>query len=81
MANNNNDPLSEVAQSLKLGKYKHFKGHEVKVVGVARHSEDPKDEYVVYDHEGKLWIRPLAMFTEEMNRDNYQGPRFQYLGN
>jgi hypothetical protein len=76
---NNNDPLSQQAQSLKLGKYKHFKGHDVTVIGVARHSEDPKQEFVVYDHDGKLWIRPLGMFLESVERDGYSGPRFTFI--
>ncbi|MEK7164941.1 MAG: DUF1653 domain-containing protein, partial [Patescibacteria group bacterium] len=56
--------LSPQAQSLKLGLYRHFKGHDVKVIGVAKHSEDPEQEFVVYDHDGRLWIRPLGMFLE-----------------
>jgi hypothetical protein len=76
---NNNDPLSELAQKLKLGKYRHFKGHDVIVIGVSRHSEDPTQEFVVYDHDGKLWIRPLAMFLENVERDGYNGPRFLFI--
>ncbi|HEX5429743.1 MAG TPA: DUF1653 domain-containing protein [Patescibacteria group bacterium] len=80
MSNNNDDPLSQTAQSLKLGVYGHFKGHNVTVIGVARHSEDPTQEFVVYDHDGKLWIRPLGMFLENVDRDGYSGPRFKHLG-
>ncbi len=76
---NNNDPLSEKAQNLKLGSYMHFKGHSVKVLGVARHTENPTEEFVVYDHEGKLWVRPLPMFLEEMDKNGYIGPRFKYI--
>ena len=80
MASNNNDPLSAEAQSLRLGRYRHFKGHDVTVIGVARHSEDYTQEFVVYDHDGKLWIRPLAMFLENIDRNGYKCPRFKYLG-
>jgi hypothetical protein len=76
---NNNDPLSKEAQELRLGVYRHFKGHDVKVIGVARHTEDPAQEFVTYDHEGRLWIRPLVMFLENVDRDGYSGPRFTYI--
>ncbi|MEK7125527.1 MAG: DUF1653 domain-containing protein [Patescibacteria group bacterium] len=71
--------LSPQAQSLKLGLYRHFKGHDVKVIGVAKHSEDPEQEFVVYDHDGRLWIRPLGMFLENVEKEGYKGPRFKYL--
>lgn len=49
-------------------------------MGVARHTEDPKQEFVVYNHDGKLWIRPLDMFLENVDRDGYKGPRFTWVG-
>jgi cyclomaltodextrinase len=78
---NNNDSLSDQAQNLKTGKYRHFKGHDVEVLGVARHSEDPAEEFVVYTHDGRYWIRPLSMFLERVEREGYNGPRFVYAGN
>ncbi len=71
--------LSAQAQSLKLGIYQHFKGHLCKVLGVACHSEDPNQEFVVYNHDGNLWIRPLGMFLENVEKDGYKGPRFKYI--
>ncbi len=71
--------LSPQAQSLKLGTYRHFKGHFCKVLGVAKHSEDTTQEFVVYDHDGQLWIRPLEMFLENVEKEGYSGPRFKYL--
>ncbi|KKR62694.1 MAG: hypothetical protein UV43_C0046G0003 [Parcubacteria group bacterium GW2011_GWF2_42_7] len=70
---------------IKLGKYKHFKGHLCKVIGVARHSEDPEKEFVVYEHayeDGKmqLWIRPKEMFLENVEVNGQKVPRFKYLG-
>ena len=67
---------------LKLGKYKHYKGHEYEVIGVAKHSETLED-MVVYkalygDHE--TWVRPLKMFTEEVVVDGKKVPRFEYEG-
>lgn len=66
---------------VKIGFYKHFKGGIYEVVGIAKHSEDPEDEYVVYKHDdGEMWIRPKAMFLETVERDGKTLPRFEYLG-
>jgi len=67
---------------LKLGKYKHYKGKEYEVIGVARHSET-LEELVVYralygNHD--LWVRPLKMFIEEVEVDGKKVPRFEYRG-
>jgi len=48
------------------GRYRHYKGQEYEVLGVARHSET-EEEFVVYQAlygEQQLWIRPVAMFVE-----------------
>jgi hypothetical protein len=73
---------SAKAQALKPGIYHHFKGDDFRVHFVARHSEDRNQEFVVYQslkYPDKTWIRPLKMFTEEVDRDGYRGPRFSYL--
>ena len=64
------------------GRYRHYKGNEYEVIGVARHSET--DERVVvyrplYNDTG-LWVRPVAMFTESVEVDGRPVPRFAYLG-
>ena len=67
---------------IKLGKYKHFKGKEYEVLGVARHSET-LEEMVVYRAlygDGGLWVRPASMWEDQVTREDYQGPRFIYLG-
>jgi len=51
---------------IKPGRYRHYKGKDYDVLGVARHSET-EEEYVVYRQlygEGGLWIRPKEMFLE-----------------
>lgn len=66
---------------IKLGKYKHFKGNEYEVIGVAKHSET-LEEYVVYRAlygEQGLWIRPLSMFEEVIERDGKKFKRFEYI--
>jgi hypothetical protein len=64
------------------GRYRHFKGGEYEVVGVARHSET-REPLVVYRPlygDGGLWVRPLAMFTETVTHEGQTVPRFTYLG-
>ena len=53
------------------GKYRHFKGNNYEVVGVAKHSET-LEEMVVYRPlygEGGLWVRPKEMFLEKVRDD------------
>ena len=66
---------------LKKGKYRHFKGNEYELVDIALHSEtmEPMVVYRALYGEKGLWVRPASMWTEFIDRDGYQGPRFQYL--
>ncbi len=63
---------------LKPGKYRHFKGGEYELIGVAKHSEtlEPMVVYRTLYGESGLWVRPAAMWTEIVERDGYRGPRF-----
>jgi len=67
---------------IKPGKYRHFKGNTYEVIGVAKHSEnmEPMVVYRALYGEGGLWVRPAAMWMEQVDRDGYRGPRFQYIG-
>lgn len=63
-----------------MGKYEHYKGKKYEVIGIARHSET-MEELVVYRHDdGALWVRPLAMFIEEVEVNGQKLPRFRYVG-
>lgn len=76
------EPSEDPRSSLALGRYRHFKGGEYEVLGIARDSESMR-ELVVYRAlygERGLWIRPLEMFTEIVERDGRRMPRFQYVG-
>lgn len=67
---------------LKLGAYRHYKGKDYEVIGVAKHSETMEELVVyrkLYDDHG-LWVRPLAMFMENVEVDGKIMPRFEYLG-
>ena len=67
---------------LRPGKYRHFKGNEYLLIGVASHSEtmEPMVVYKALYGEGGLWVRPASMWDEWVERDDYQGPRFIYVG-
>ena len=63
------------------GKYRHYKGKDYEVIGVATHSET-NESLVVYRPlygEGALWVRPLAMFTQDVMVDGQLVPRFARL--
>ncbi len=67
---------------MKIGKYRHFKGGEYQVHGVATHSETG-EELVVYTPlygDGGLWVRPLSMFQENVSFNGQELPRFEYVG-
>lgn len=70
--------------TLKTGKYKHYKGKEYEVIGIARHSETLEELVVyraLYQNEGEnLWVRPLKMFLEEVEIEGKKMPRFEFLG-
>lgn len=69
-------------ESIKPGCYRHFKGKEYEVLGVARHSET-EEELVVYRAlygDFGLWVRPMSMWTETVERDGKTFRRFTYIG-
>lgn len=66
----------------KPGKYRHYKGNEYEVIGIAKHSET-LEEVVIYKAlygEGEIWVRPLNMFIEQVEIQGKKVPRFEYLG-
>lgn len=70
---------------IKTGLYEHFKGKRYEVIGLARHSET-LEPLVIYKAlykgdfpEGSLWVRPLAMFQENVSVGGRQVPRFRWL--
>lgn len=69
-------------KELLPGKYRHFKGGEYELIGVAKHSEtlEPMVVYRARYGDGGLWVRPAHMWTEWVDKENYHGPRFQYIG-
>ncbi len=71
---------------IKIGKYEHYKGKQVEIIGVARHSETLEELVIykeIYDSEefGKnaLWARPKSMFLENVNINGKEIPRFKFI--
>lgn len=68
-------------RELKIhGVYRHFKGNEYYVEGVAKDSETGEAMVVyraLYGERG-LWVRPLAMFLSEVDREKYPAAAQRY---
>lgn len=63
------------------GRYRHYKGGEYEVIGIARHSESDEQLVVyrcLYDNNS-LWVRPLTMFLETVPVDGRELPRFERI--
>ena len=63
------------------GRYRHYKGGEYQVLGVATHSES-EEQLVVYRPlygAGEMWVRPLSMFIESVEIDGESVPRFSLI--
>ncbi|MEL0082688.1 MAG: DUF1653 domain-containing protein [Gammaproteobacteria bacterium] len=68
-------------QEIEPGRYRHYKGSEYQVFGVARHSES-EERLVVYQPlygERALWVRPLTMFVEQVEVAGRWLPRFERI--
>ena len=65
-------------ENIKPGKYRHFKGKEYEVLFVAKHSEtlEPMVVYKALYGDGGVWVRPLSMWNEIVDRDGVQYCRF-----
>lgn len=67
---------------LTLGRYRHYKGNEYEVIGLARHSET-EEVLVVYRplyNDSGMWVRPYAMFTESVVIEGKPVARFAFIG-
>src|SRR5690606_20354704 len=75
--------VTRMSIEVKPGRYRHFKGKYYDVIGVAKDSESMREVVVyraLYGEHG-LWVRPLEMFLEVVERDGMRLPRFEYVGN
>ena len=66
---------------MKLGKYRHYKGNEYEVIGIANHSET-LEKMVVYRAlygDGQIWVRPLYMWEELVEVNGRTVKRFEFV--
>ena len=66
---------------IRKGRYRHFKGNEYEVIGIATHSET-NEEMVIYKAlygENGLWVRPASMWNEVIERDGKVFRRFEFI--
>lgn len=74
--------MSGTPEAPRVGLYRHYKGNQYRVLGMARHSET-EEWLVLYHPEAtpeSLWVRPLAMFVEDVEVDGQRVPRFGWCG-
>lgn len=70
---------------IKIGRYRHYKGEIMEVIGISLHSET-LEEFVIYKHvsgkragEPHFWVRPIKMFLEDMEINGKKIPRFEFI--
>lgn len=79
---NSNFKLEICSDAIKLGRYRHFKGGEYKVIALALDSEtlEPVTVYNALYGSGGVWVRPARMWRETVNVNSEMKPRFEYIG-
>lgn len=73
------EPIPPLPAEPRPGLYRHYKGNDYRVVGLARHSEteEPLVVYQALYGDRGLWVRPAAMFVESVTlADGARVPRF-----
>lgn len=76
-------PLTPLPTEPRPGRYRHYKGHEYRVLGIVRHSEtlEPLVLYqALYGDTAALWVRPQPMFLQTVMLAGVATPRFQRIG-
>jgi hypothetical protein len=76
------DDLPPLPAEPKPGRYRHYKGNEYRVLGLARHSEtlEPLVVYQALYGERGTWVRPAAMWSETVQHAGVVSPRFLRVG-
>ena len=65
-------------RKIKVGcRYRHFKGHIITVIAIAKHTETMED-LVIYQHEDQVWARPCDMFLSEVDHGKYPDVKQKY---
>ncbi|MCL2547554.1 MAG: DUF1653 domain-containing protein [Symbiobacteriaceae bacterium] len=65
----------------KPGIYRHYKGRLYCLVGLAQHSEtlELMAVYHSQDNLDDLWVRPVSMWNELVEKDGALIPRFSFV--
>jgi len=61
---------------IKKGKWRHYKGGEYEVLGMAIHSETLEEMVIYKNKEGVVWVRPAKMWNEEVKWEGKKVKRF-----
>ncbi len=71
----------EAVGNILPGRYRHFKGNEYEVIGIAKHSEteEPMVVYKALYGDGGIWVRPAEMWNEMISRDGKTMRRFERM--
>ena len=71
----------EAVKTIPLGRYRHFKGNQYEVIGIAKHSEteEPMVVYKALYGDGGIWVRPAEMWNEMISRDGKTVRRFERI--
>lgn len=63
--------------------YQHYKGKSYRVIGTGKHSESLEEVVLyeaLYDNPlGRLWCRPVSMWSEMVEVEGERVPRFKFL--
>lgn len=75
------DPKLPPLIETRTGQYRHYKGGLYQVLGTVRHSEtlEPMTLYRALYGERGLWVRPAAMFNDEIVVDGKRQARFAWI--
>jgi hypothetical protein len=68
-------------ETIRPGRYRHYKGNEYEVIAEVTHSET-EEQLVLYRAlygEQRLWVRPKAMFYETVIVQGQKMPRFAFV--
>ena len=69
-------------RALELGTYQHYRGGIYDLITIGVLSEDRHQPVAIYQSRkmGTTWVRPLAMFLEEVVHEGVRLPRFRKVG-
>ncbi len=60
-------------------KYRHFKGMEVQVIAIAKHSETLEDMVVYQELDNdSIWVRPYELFISKVDHEKYPDIKQEY---